>query len=279
MDWKRKSSEQCSEQFESFAGNIKCIERGSGGFERSVFQNDFLSKILRGIISVFGMYLLIQSTDLILRSSNWGYVLQNPSYVLSSFFGFLLILAAIVPGKFVKNHIVSPPSTEIDNFFISMGDRRSESVKRNSGISWMINYPENLPNPMKVKNSSVYDFLIEVKVENNTKNSLELKAQVESLNQGIAFISSNKEEKWEWLPIPHKEADSIGLKDQVETRVLGEGDSTRFHFHAVYRPQFSTSFFPGYLPLNYVLKGEFSSGESFSSGIQRIELPFVGGGF
>lgn len=272
---KRKNNSR--EQVKPLAGSVKQVEREQNNSKNSVLQNDVLSKILRGTAFVFGIYLIIKGSNLFLKSSSWSFVLQDPSYILSSFFGFLLVLAAIVPKKFVINQNVPSSPSDMKNFFISIEDEKAEQVRRSNGISWKINYPKNLPNPVQKEDSVVYDFLIELEIKNNTSETLELRAQIESINQGIAFISSDKEEEWNWTPLPHYETRQISLEDEIETRILEKEQSTKFHFHAVYRPHFSTQFFPGYMFLNYMLKGEFSSGEKFSSGSQRIEVPFARG--
>ncbi len=265
------------EQVGNFAGDVR---RMGGGMESSDdgFQSDILSKILRVGMFFVGTYLLFQGSNLFLQTSNWGFIFQNPSFVFSSFFGLFLSLAAIIPKKFVKNESEPDYSSDEDNFFISIEEESTQQVKRKQGISWEISSPKNLPNPLINENSNTFDFLIELEIVNNTKESLNLEAEIESLNQGIALLPSDEKEEWKWLPIPHHETSLVALKDEKETNILGKGQSTKIQFHAVYRPKFSVPFFPGYLTLHYRLRGEFEAGEEFRSGLQRIELPFVDGG-
>ncbi|KXB03389.1 hypothetical protein AKJ45_01705 [candidate division MSBL1 archaeon SCGC-AAA261F19] len=67
----------------------------------------------------------------------------------------------------------------------------------------------------------------------------------------------------------------MGLDDGVKSQVLEEGQSVNFSLHAVYRPQFAISFYPGSLVLNYELADIFLLVESLRVGPKGSKFPLL----
>ncbi len=235
-----------------------------------------IRSILRIAVFFLGIYLLYRGILAADNISTWSGIFQNPNLIFITIFGVILISIAIIPEKFVKNSEYDELSNKNRTVKCtgSIGVGKEKQSNKKDGISWEVNYPEKIPNPFKEDSPPLCDFLIEFSVKNYTEKPLKLRANLESINQGIAIVRSEVKEKWVWFPLPHKETILVWLEDQIETEVLEKGQTSSFSFHAVYRPKYAEPFYPGYLPLEYTLEGKFESGEEFGSGLQRIEIPF-----
>lgn len=160
--------------------------------------------------------------------------------------------------------------------FAPMPKKQGAGSDQKNGITWKFKYPKNLPDPFGIDNIlRVYNFLIEFEVQNHMDEPLNLTTYVRSENQAIIFILARPKKVWVWSPFPHRETKNIFLDDLVQVQVPENNQTSKFTFHAVYRPRFAAPFYLGRTVLTYELRGRTPSGTRIRSGPQRIEIPFA----
>lgn len=206
----------------------------------------------------------------------------NLNFISRLIFGSIFMVLGVSPNNLLRSEILdleelSPPEVKqfLKEHFASVPEKQVADEGQKEGVEWEVKYPERLPKPFNQGIVRTHDFPVEFKVKNTANEPLELNAYIESANESIAFVRTSPTRKWTWTPYPHHKSKLMGLDDGVKTQVLEGGQSVNFSLHAVYRPQFAISFYPGRLVLNYELAGHFSSGGKFESGPKRIEIPFA----
>lgn len=180
----------------------------------------------------------------------------------------------------VGTTIRQPSPSELKQMFTGvfapMPKKQMTGSDKTGDIVWRVTYPRDLPSPFYADNIlRMYHFLVEFEIQNNTGEPINFTTYIHSKNQAIVFVLTNPKRIWVWSPLPHHETRNISLDDFVQVQVPENHQSSKFTFHAVYRPRYAHLFYPGRIVLTYELSGRTLSGKRFESGPHRIEIPFA----